>query len=58
MHFHQQGTSDGLDEFACFHSITETAERNDISKFKALCKFVSSMASGEDFIGKLIPEND
>lgn len=50
-------TSKGADEFACFHSIAETAKRNNISKFKALYKLVSSKAPGEDFFEKLFAEN-
>lgn len=51
-------TNEGADEFAAFHSIAETAKRNGISKFKALFKLVADMAPGEDFIEKLIAEND
>lgn len=51
-------TNEGADEFAAFHSIAETAKRNGISKFKALFKIVADMAPGEDFIEKLIAEND
>ena len=50
-------TSSGADEFACFHSIAETAKRNKISKFKALYKLVSSKAPGEDFFENLFAVN-
>jgi transposase len=50
-------TNSGADEFACFHSIAETAKRNNISKFKALYELISSMAPGKDFLENLIREN-
>lgn len=51
-------TEKGADQYACFHSIVETAKRNDIPKFKALFRLVSDMAPKDDFIEKLISEND
>lgn len=47
-------TQDGADEFACFHSIAETAKRNNISKFTALYQLVSDMAPKSNFIENLI----
>ena len=46
------------DEYACFHSIVETAKRNGVSKFKALFQLISDMAPNGDFIGRLLPKND
>lgn len=51
-------TENGADEYACFHSIVETAKRNGISKFKALFHLISDMAPKDNFIEKLISEND
>ena len=45
-------------EYACFHSIVETAKRNGVSKFETLFRLVSDMAPKDDFIGKLLSEND
>jgi hypothetical protein len=50
-------TKGGANEFACFHSIVETAKRNGISKFKALYKLVSDMAPKENFFDELFAEN-
>lgn len=47
-------TPDGADEFACFHSIAETAKRNGIAKFRALYNLISEMSPGKDFLEKLI----
>ncbi len=47
-------TKDGADEFACFHSIAETAKRNGISKFTALYQLISDMAPKSNFIEDLI----
>lgn len=47
-------TKEGADEFACFHSIAETAKRNDISKFTALYQLISDMAPQSNFIEDLI----
>ena len=46
-------TEVGADEYACFHSIVETAKRNGVSKFKALFQLISDMAPKNDFIGRL-----
>jgi regulator of replication initiation timing/transposase len=51
-------TAEGADEYACFHSIVETAKRNGVSKFETLFRLVSDMAPKDDFIGKLLSEND
>lgn len=51
-------TEVGADEYACFHSIVETAKRNGVSKFKALFQLISDMAPKDDFIGRLLSEND
>lgn len=47
-------TERGAEQFAVFHSITETARRNDISKFKALYRLISDMAPKSTFIEDLI----
>lgn len=47
-------TKEGADEFACFHSIAETAKRNGISKFTALYQLISDMAPQSNFIEDLI----
>lgn len=47
-------TERGAEQFAVFHSITETARRNDISKFKALYQLISDMAPKSTFIEDLI----
>ena len=47
-------TQDGADEYACFHSIAETAERNGISKFTALYQLISDMALKSNFVEDLI----
>lgn len=47
-------TQDGADEFACFHSIAETAKRNGISKYTALYQLISEMAPKADFFEDLI----
>ena len=47
-------TQDGADEYAFFHSIAETAERNGISKFTALYQLISDMAPKSNFIEDLI----
>lgn len=46
-------TYEGANEFACFHSIAETAKRNGISKFNALYQLVSEMAPQSNFFEKL-----
>lgn len=51
-------TAEEADEYACFHSIVETAKRNGVSKFETLFRLVSDMAPKDDFIGKLLSEND
>jgi len=47
-------TERGAEQFAVFHSITETARRNNISKFKALYQLISDMAPKSTFIEDLI----
>ena len=47
-------TERGAEQFAVFHSITETARRNDVSKFKALYQLISDMAPKSTFIEDLI----
>lgn len=47
-------THEGAEEFACFHSIAETAKRNKISKFTALYQLISDMASKNNFFDDLI----
>lgn len=47
-------TQDGADEYACFHSIAETAKRNGISKFTALYQLISDMVPKSNFIEDLI----
>ena len=51
-------TEVGADEYACCHSIVETAKRNGVSKFKALFQLISDMAPKDDLIGRLLSEND
>ena len=46
-------THEGADEFACFHSIAETAKRNKISKFTALYQLISDMAPNSNFFDNL-----
>lgn len=47
-------TERGAEQFAVFHSIAETARRNDVSKFKALYQLISDMAPKSTFIEELI----
>lgn len=42
-------TDEEANEFACFHSIAETAKRNGISKFHALYQLISDMAPQSNF---------
>lgn len=51
-------TDNGADEFACFHSIAETAKRNGLSKFTALYQLVSDMAPSGNFIEKMISKEN
>ena len=46
-------TDEGANEFACFHSIAETAKRNGISKFNALYQLISDMAPQSDFFDQM-----
>lgn len=47
-------TERGAEQFAVFHSITETARRNNVSKFKALYQLISDIAPESTFIEDLI----
>ena len=47
-------TQDGADEFACFHSIMDTAKRNGKSKFKTLLQLVSEESPDRSFIERMI----
>ncbi len=51
-------TDDGADEFACFHSIAETAKRNGVSKFTALYQLISDMAPSGNFIEKMFSKEN
>lgn len=51
-------TQEGADEFACFHSIAETAKRNGISKFNALYQLISRVAPNADFFAGIITQED
>lgn len=51
-------TDEGADEFACFHSIAETARRNGISKFNALYQLISDIAPSKDFFENIIAKED
>ena len=51
-------TQEGADEFACFHSIAETARRNGISKFNALYQLISDIAPKTTFLEDLISKED
>lgn len=46
-------TDEGANEFACFHSIAETAKRNGISKFNALYQLISDMAPQSNFFEQM-----
>lgn len=46
-------TDEGANEFACFHSIAETAKRNGISKLNALYQLISDMAPQSNFFERM-----
>ena len=47
-------TQEGADEFACFHSIVETARRNGKSKFKTLLELIIEETPDASFIERMI----
>ena len=47
-------TQEGADEFACFHSIVETARRNGKSKFKTLLQLIIEETPDASFIERMI----
>ena len=51
-------TKEGADEYACFHSLVQTAKRNNISAFIALYDLISDLAPTDNFIETLINHNE